>query len=94
MTSTLLPAPVTEEELSAATRRMGNPNNDPSPGGVTVRVLEIASNILSGKIIDLFNACIMIGKFHTEWKRAGLTLLSKRNVIGVVVLLPTHMPLQ
>ena len=74
MTSTLLPPPVTEEELPAA-RIMGNPSNDPD--GVTDRVLEIVSNILSGKIIDLFNASLMIDKLQTEWKRAGLTLLSK-----------------
>ena len=65
MTSKLLPPPVTEEELSAVASIMGNPSNDPD--GVTVRVLEIASNILSGTKIDLFNASLMIGKFQTEW---------------------------
>lgn len=73
----LLPPLVTEEVLFAMARRMRIRNTASGPDGVPGRVLEIASNILSGTIIDLSNVCLVKGKFPTEWRRADLILLPK-----------------
>lgn len=73
----LLPPLVTEEVLFVTTRRMGKENIASGPDGVPARVLKVASNILSGTIIDIFNVCLVEGKFPTEWRRADLILLPK-----------------
>ena len=84
-----------DEEVLKYIKYLDN-SSPPGNSGIPVSILKAASHIIVSPIVDLFNQCILQGKFPTEWKTAVVTPLFKNkgvptdlnNYRGISVLPP------
>ena len=69
----------TLEELMGV---IGSMKGGTAPGldGVTPEAMKHLGEPMSKVYLDIYNACLRIGYFPTQWKRARLVLLRKENV--------------
>lgn len=67
---------ITEEELLAACRRIGN-NKAPGLDGIPNIALKHAIQAHPAEFIDLYNTCLKEGTFPLNWKKQRLVLLPK-----------------
>ncbi|XP_072929562.1 uncharacterized protein [Epargyreus clarus] len=70
---------VTESELDGAVKRMSKRNTAPGPDGIPWQAWVLALTVLEGRLRRLFTACFQYGSFPSEWRRARLVLLHKRD---------------
>ena len=66
----------TEAEMAEAIRSMKN-GKAPGPDGIPAEALKVALKVIPGILLDMFNACLVLGVFPKTWKEARLVLLSK-----------------
>ena len=68
--------PFREEELVSAVRSLRN-QRAPGPDGIPSEILKLVTEINPSLLLDMFNACLADGVFHSSWKMARLVLIPK-----------------
>jgi len=68
--------PITEEELLAATSKVGN-NKAPGMDGIPNVALKTAVKAALAMFLDIYNVCLKEGTFPEKWKWQRLVLLPK-----------------
>ncbi|KAM8707458.1 hypothetical protein ACLKA7_011527 [Drosophila subpalustris] len=66
----------TLQELASAAGALKN-NKSPGPDGVPTEVLKAIAAERPQVLLDMYNACLVEGKFPAVWKQQKLTLISK-----------------
>ena len=49
------------------------------PGGISNKLLKIMAQFISSSLCKLFNMSLQSGKFPTEWKKANVSPVFKKN---------------
>ncbi|KAL7724664.1 hypothetical protein ACLKA6_012322 [Drosophila palustris] len=68
--------PLLDGELASAAGALKN-NKSPGPDGVPTGVLKAIAAERPQVLLDMYNACLVEGKFPAVWKQQKLTLISK-----------------
>ena len=71
------PLSVTNGEMRAVTRKMEGENTVSGPDGVPGRALALVLRVLGDRLRNLFDGCLVAGRFPERWKVAKLTLIPK-----------------